>query len=140
MTEVELEKFRCEAIDGLAKSGDKLRFRLSCGDTHVRNWEECARGIRTKVGRGWLIIWTNYQGFTPGVTYSSSQGANSDDSYGGFLPHVNLDEAKLLIYGDFLRQRGAYRELMYRDNQGAYHKSNNMSEAEWKARQMEILK
>lgn len=90
-----------ESLDQFAAA---LRARLEQNDTKVLKWEPTPRGKgeRAKVGRGYLeLFYLNMPSMYPGVHYCASMGANSDDSYGGFLAGVTWDEAKLLVYGDF---------------------------------------
>lgn len=110
MTPTELENIRANAIKYLDEATARLKERLLQGVTHVRQWEDTPYGKRTKVGRGWLCVYTPDAELRPnqypGVRYTSSMGANSDNSFSGFLPGVTFDEALLLVYGDFLKSAG----------------------------------
>lgn len=94
-----------EALENLAAAGLRLRERLTNKDTKELVWiasEGCpSEGvIRSKVGRGWLIL---SEPNKHGVPYTACFGANSDNSYSGLLPGVTMEEAKLLVYGDMKR-------------------------------------
>ena len=95
------ESLQQEAVARLKLAAIALRARLDAGDIHVRTWEPHLSVERTKVGRGWLIIAPEDPLSYPGISYTSSQGPSSDNSYGGFLPGVTYEEAKLLVYGDY---------------------------------------
>lgn len=107
-TQEELIQIQQDAVANLNWRAQELRVLLLGGVVHVRQWESTTYGERTKVGRGWLCLthpdkYPAGENAYPGVHYTSSMGANSDDSYGGFLPGVTFEEAKLLVYGDFKR-------------------------------------
>lgn len=106
MLKTTLESIRAEAIARLDIAAARLRTMIEAGETHTLVWEKDPEfgGLRSKVGRGYLRVFVPDSPRVnqyPGVNYCSSMGANSDDSYGGFLPGVTFDEALLLVYGDF---------------------------------------
>lgn len=103
-TPEELVDIRKQALDRLDAWAKANREDLAAGRVTVKSWEDCPEGKRLKVGKGYLIVRSQPKttGY-PGVCYTSSQGRNSDNSYSGFLPGVNFDEALLLVYDDFLK-------------------------------------
>jgi hypothetical protein len=83
--------------------GWRLRQRLVQGDTKTLPWQFDERKAFLPYRRGQLQVWRNdiFENFpftTPGVQYTSAMGANSDDSYSGFLPYVTFEEALLLVH------------------------------------------
>ena len=95
-TPVELEAIRAEAIARLDAAATINHVLLLSGKVHPCKWVETAGGLVTKVGRGTLTVYTENHGY-PGIRYTSSYGANSDDSYSGFIPGVSFEEALLLV-------------------------------------------
>jgi hypothetical protein len=82
----------------LAAQAARLRARLVNNDNLGGwDWKTTDRGAEHKVGRGKVTVWSAPLAGYPGITYISSMGANSDDSFGGFLPGVTFEEAKLLV-------------------------------------------
>jgi hypothetical protein len=53
---------------------------------------------RAKVGRGTLTLLT--WGTSHGIPYVSSFGANSDKSFGGYLPGMDMQQAMDAVYAD----------------------------------------
>lgn len=103
MTEQELEVVRYKAVESLDAAALKLQQRLEFGPIHKLAWEPYEWGLQAKVGRGYLQVSRQPPPGYPGINYVSSQGPNSDNSYGGFLPGVTFEEALLLVYGDYQR-------------------------------------
>ena len=103
MSESDLDKLREDAIARLDKRAAELRAMLSEPETHKLNWVPYEFGMKAKVGRGWLCVCRTPPPGYPGINYTSSMGANSDDSYSGFLPGVTFDEALRLVYADYKR-------------------------------------
>jgi len=97
----DFESIRQQAITRLDAAAAELRSRLAAGQVHQRDWIEDPLGLRTKVGRGHLRVFRESGTGYPGIRYVSSMGANSEDSYSGFLPGVSFDEALLLVYGEW---------------------------------------
>ena len=103
-TPQELETIRNEALRSLDATTTLNRALLAAGKTRTCKWEEVSGGLKTKVGRGTLTVYKDNAGSYPGVRYTSSYGANSEDSYSGFIPCVTFDEALLLIWDKHQRQ------------------------------------
>lgn len=104
----EMEKeVRGEAIRRLDEISANLRARLATSNLHILAWEDMEDYLSAKNGRGTLMLHRPENCLLPatypGVHYTSSQGPNSDNSYSGFLPGVTLEEAKLLVKGEYLR-------------------------------------
>lgn len=99
----ELEQIRADATARLDAASARLREELLEPCPHTLVWEPYAFGMKAKVGKGWLKVSHQRVGSYPGVNYTSCMGANSDNSYGGFLPGVTFDEALLLVYRDYKR-------------------------------------
>jgi hypothetical protein len=102
-TPIELEAIRAEAIARLDAAATTNHILLLSGKVHPCKWMETAGGLMTKVGRGTLTVYTENLGF-PGICYTSSYGANSDDSYSGFIPGVSFEEALLLVWDKHQKQ------------------------------------
>ena len=108
MTAKEAEAIRAEAIANLNKAATRNKALLLEVDPHNAKliWAPYQFGMETKVGKGWLrVAYAEHYPTAeyPGIHYTSSMGANSDDSYGGFLPGVSFDEALLIVYRDYKR-------------------------------------
>ena len=104
LTQAQLQD-QAEARANLIARGIKNKQRLASGDTKELVWlapPTCPTNAvcQAKVGRGFIILQTPVHN---GVPYCAAFGPNSDDSHSGFLTHVSLEEAKLLVYGDVSR-------------------------------------
>jgi len=53
---------------------------------------------RAKIRRGYL--WLLPFDTTQGISYVSSFGADSDDSFSGFLPGLTIEQAKMNVLND----------------------------------------
>lgn len=99
-----------EARDYLARAARRLRALRYDESAHVElEWREfkgCpSLGILSaKVGRGEIILW---EPTGRGVKYTSSFGPDSEFSYTGLLPGLNLEWAKLLVFREWERHTGA---------------------------------
>lgn len=105
-TPAEYRAMQQEARRALDVAAHALRLRLAMNDVRELDWKPTHNGAEWKIGRGRLYLRhpvPTYKGY-PGITYVSSMGANSDDSYTGFLPGVTFDEAKLLVYKEWKRE------------------------------------
>lgn len=91
--------------------GWRLHQRLLSGDVKSLPWQFDDRKAFLPYRRGQLQVW-RYNSLkdlpfsTPGVQYTSSMGANSDDSYSGFLPYVSFDQALLLVHKPWSKSLG----------------------------------
>lgn len=103
-SEVDCHAIRLQMNMSLLARGWKLRERLRTGDTTELKWVFDERCAKFPFRKGHLIVWRDTADWAagrdavPGTSFTSSMGANSDDSYSGFLPHVTFDEALLLVY------------------------------------------
>lgn len=88
-----------EARNSLAKAARHLRSLRGTKAEKTLEWEENPRGdLVAKVSvKGKLILFKNSV-FKGGVNYCSSFGPDSDRSFSGFLPCLNLEAAKKLVY------------------------------------------
>ena len=103
MTDEEAEALRAQAVINLNKAAVRNQALLLTPDPHVLTWTPYEFGMQAKVGRGHLKVCRTPPPGCPGIEYTSSMGANSDDSYGGFLPGVTFDEALQIVYRDYKR-------------------------------------
>lgn len=97
MTEQSHEEIRSQAIANLDAAAKRLRLRLDVNDVDVIKFEPWLHGVKVKLGKGYLCVREKIPLGYPGVSFTSSMGANSGDSYSGFLPGVTFDEALLLV-------------------------------------------
>lgn len=103
MSEFDLNKLRENATAHLNKRAAELHAMLSEPETRRLDWVPYKFGMKAEVGRGHLEVHrASLPGFV-GVRYTSSMGANSGDSYSGFLPGVTFEEALRLVYRDYQR-------------------------------------
>lgn len=93
----ELHPLQIEARKRLASAARHLRSLRGKKEFEKElEWTKNKYGnLQAKVGTGFLIIMEVDKG---GVKYSSSFGADSEKSFGGYLPGLKLEEAKKLIY------------------------------------------
>jgi hypothetical protein len=90
-----------EAVARLDKAAARNRERLLTPDPHKLQWVPYKYGMEAKVGSGYLRVIHIRLGTYPGVHYTSSMGANSDNSFSGFLPGVTFEEALQIVYRDY---------------------------------------
>jgi hypothetical protein len=83
----------------LAQSARKLRSLRGSDVEKELNWQKDKYGnLFALVGSGRIILEVDYSKDKKGVSFTSSFGANSEDSFSGYMPGLTMEEAEKLAY------------------------------------------